>query len=145
MAGETSKPPMMCVQRKLRICAAHRMNNSTLTEADNIKLYGKCNNVHYHGHNYTIKVTLYGPVDPVTGFVMNCTDLKEIMKVAIEEPFDHKNINKQIEHFESVVSTVENIVLFIWTEMKKNMAQPELFFEVRVRQTDNNMVYYRGE
>ena len=67
------------------------------------------------------------------------------MKQAIEAPFDHKNIDKQVEFFQTNVSTVENVSIFIWNNMKKLMQKPELLYEVRVRETDMNMTSYRGE
>jgi len=136
---------MIYVTRKLRLCAAHRMNNPSLSEEENHEMFGKCGNIYGHGHNYKINVTLYGPVDPVSGMVINLTDLKQCMKIAIEEPFDHKNIDKQVEYFKTHVSTVENITIYIWHELKRLLPKPELLYEVRVRETDNNMATYRGD
>lgn len=136
---------MMFVKRKLRLCAAHRMFNPSLTDEENYKLYGAGSNEFGQGHNYTINIVLYGPVDPITGMVINLTDLKQVMIKAIEKPFDHKNIDKQIEYFQTHVSTVENIAIYIWQEMKKYLAKSELLYEVCVRETDMNVVRYRGE
>ena len=140
-----SHQPMMYISRKVRVSAAHRMNNPELSEEENHELFGKCGNIYGHGHNYTVNIILYGPVDPVSGMVINLTDLKHVMEVAVERPLDHKNIDKQVDYFKNHVSTLENITLFIWENVKKNLPKPELLYEVCVQETDKNVAYYRGE
>ena len=140
-------PPNVYVSRTLKISSAHRLHNPNLSAEENIALYGKCNNLNGHGHNYTVVVTLRGPVDPVTGMVINLVDLKAVMEEGIARPMDHKNLDLDVEYFRDgrVVSTVENVCVFVWENMKRLLPQPEYLFEVRVDETDNNTAFYRGE
>lgn len=75
-----------------------------LSDDGNRKTYGKCNNENGHGHNYKVQVTVRGPCDPVTGMVMNLSDLKQNIDTAIMDKLDHKNLDKDISYFATVVS-----------------------------------------
>lgn len=86
-----------------------------------------------------------GPVDAKTGMVMNISDLKVHMKKILMEQLDHKNLDKDVPYFKNVVSTTENVAIYIFNEMKKEMSNPELLYEVKIFETDNNIVVYRGE
>nr|XP_039264713.1 6-pyruvoyl tetrahydrobiopterin synthase-like [Styela clava] len=131
------------ITRSVSICAAHRLHSSRLSDEENANVYGKCNHIHGHGHNYRIEVTLCGIPDEY-GMVMNLTKLKKIMEDVIMKPMDHKFIDKDIEYFQTVPSTAENIAIYIWDEMKKRIKEG-LLYEVRIRETDNNVAYYKGE
>lgn len=76
---------------------------------------------------------------------MNMTELKHYMDIAIMSPMDHKNLDKDVEYFSTRPSTTENLTIFIWNQMKKVMAKPDLLYEVEVYETENNIVKYRGE
>lgn len=91
-----------------------------------------------------MEVTIRGPVDPKTGMVMNLSDLKVYIQKVLDQ-LDHKNLDKDVEYFKNVVSTTENVAIYIFTEIKKQMSEPELLHEVKVCETDKNIVYYRGE
>ncbi|GFS24277.1 6-pyruvoyl tetrahydrobiopterin synthase [Elysia marginata] len=82
-------------------------------------------------------------VDPVNGMVLNLTDLKHYIEEAIMSVLDHKNIDKDVPYFKSCVSTMENISVFIWENMKKRVG--DLLYEIRVYETDKNISWYRGE
>lgn len=116
-----------------------------MNDAENLLTYGKCNNPNGHGHNYTVEVTLYGPIDPKTGMVENLTNLKDYMEKVIMNVMDHKSLDKDVPYFETRPSTTENVAIFIWTQMKKIMKKPDLLYEVKIYETDNNIVYYRGD
>lgn len=90
-------------------------------------------------------MSLYGPVDENTGMVENLTNLKKDMELAIMEPMDHKNLDKDVDYFATIPSTTENVAIFIWNNMKKVMKRPELLHEVKVHETENNVVVYRGD
>jgi 6-pyruvoyltetrahydropterin/6-carboxytetrahydropterin synthase len=94
---------------------------------------------------FSVKVTLFGEIDPKTGMILNMTLLKKYMEQAIMKPMDHKNLDKDVEYFKSRPSTTENLTIFIWTEMKKVMNKPDQLYEVEVYETENNIVKYRGE
>ncbi|NWJ01885.1 PTPS synthase, partial [Crypturellus undulatus] len=125
--------------------------SNALSDEDNAKLFGKCNNRHGHGHNYrghaaTLQSSLlfFLQIDPVSGMVLNLTDLKEYMQEAIMEPLDHKNLDKDVPYFAEVVSTTENVAVFIWENLKKLLPMGTLY-KVKVYETDQNVVVYKGE
>ena len=90
-------------------------------------------------------MTVKGIVDPVTGMVMNISDLSHYMKIVIMERLDHKNLEKDVPYFQNVVSTSENVAIYIFDEVKKLLPKPELMYEVKLYETDKNIVTYRGE
>lgn len=90
-------------------------------------------------------MTLRGPVDLTTGMVMNIAELKSYMKNVLMNRLDHKNLDKDVDYFKDVVSTTENVAIYIFEEIKKQMPKPELLYEVRIHETDKNIVFYRGE
>lgn len=116
-----------------------------MNEHENTRVYGKCNNIFGHGHNYIVEVTVRGPIDPSTGMVINMTDLKDYMQKVVIDQMDHKNIDKQLDYFTRTISTTENIAVYIFEELKKVMSNPKLLYEVKVHETDKNVMYFRGE
>ncbi|KAG5900078.1 hypothetical protein JTB14_016050 [Gonioctena quinquepunctata] len=131
--------------RRLQFSACHRLHSPHLTQAENKEIYGKCNHINGHGHNYIVKVTLFGEIHSETGMILNMTELKKYMEKAIMETMDHKNLDKDVEYFSARPSTTENLSVFIWEKMKEVMKNPELLYEVEVHETENNIVKYRGE
>ncbi|XP_023017764.1 6-pyruvoyl tetrahydrobiopterin synthase purple [Leptinotarsa decemlineata] len=131
--------------RKIQFSACHRLHSPHLTDSENEATYGKCNHINGHGHNYIVKVTLFGEVHVETGMILNMTELKKYMEEAIMKPMDHKNLDKDVEYFFTRPSTTENVSIFIWMRMKEVMKNPELLYEVEVHETENNIVKYRGE
>ncbi|XP_014468230.1 PREDICTED: 6-pyruvoyl tetrahydrobiopterin synthase [Dinoponera quadriceps] len=136
--------PIAYLTRKEIMSCCHRLHSEHLSEQDNKLVYGKCNNFWGHGHNYTVEVTIRGPVDPITGMVMNLSDLKVYMGNVLGH-LDHKNLDKDIDYFKNMVSTTENVAIYIFEEIRKHMPKPELLYEIKVHETDKNIVFYRGE
>nr|XP_013811720.1 PREDICTED: 6-pyruvoyl tetrahydrobiopterin synthase [Apteryx mantelli mantelli] len=128
----------------LSACVCLSPCSKSLSDEENLKLFGKCNNPNGHGHNYKVVVTVRGEIDPVSGMVLNLTDLKEYMQEAIMEPLDHKNLDKDVPYFAEVVSTTENVAVFIWENLKKLLPVGTLY-KVKVYETDQNIVVYKGE
>jgi len=124
--------------------SSHRLHSKALSNEENEMLYGKCNNINGHGHNYNVEIVLYGLIDPTTGMIMNLTDLKKEVKVVLDQ-LDHKNLDLDVAYFKDLVSTAENIAVFIWEEMRKIMTHPDLLYEVKLYETDRNVVIYRGD
>ncbi|NXS54349.1 PTPS synthase, partial [Brachypteracias leptosomus] len=120
--------------------------SKSLSDEENLKLFGKCNNPNGHGHNYKGKeiISLLIGIDPVSGMVINLTDLKEYMQEAIMKPLDHKNLDKDVPYFAEVVSTTENVAVFIWENLKK-LLPTGILYKVKVYETDQNIVVYKGE
>ncbi|GFN82410.1 6-pyruvoyl tetrahydrobiopterin synthase [Plakobranchus ocellatus] len=137
------KRPVVYLQRIQSFSACHRLHSTKLSDTENLALYDKCNHPNGHGHNYKVEVTLKGPVDPVNGMVCNLTDLKRYIEDAIMSVLDHKNIDKDVPYFKNHVSTMENISVFIWENMKQHLG--DLLYEIRVYETDKNISWYRGE
>eukprot|EP00066_Takifugu_rubripes_P000736 XP_003961424.1 PREDICTED: 6-pyruvoyl tetrahydrobiopterin synthase [Takifugu rubripes] len=132
------------ITRVQSFSACHRLHSIHLSDEENKKVYGKCNNPNGHGHNYKAEITVRGKIDHVTGMVMNLTDLKRCIEEVIMDPLDHKNLDKDVPYFASVVSTTENLAVYIWDNMVK-VLPPNLLDEVKIHETDKNIVVYRGE
>lgn len=92
-----------------------------------------------------MEVTVKGPIDEKTGMVMNLTDLKQYMDVSIMQTMDHKNLDKDVPHFQNRVSTTENVAVFIWNSLAALFPDPGLLYKVEVKETDKNIMIYKGE
>lgn len=96
-------------------------------------------------HFILVEVTVCGPVDPITGMVMNISDLKLYMKKVLMDQLDHKNLDKDVPYFKNITSTTENVAIYVFNELKKIMPNSDLLYEVKIFETDKNIVIYRGE
>ncbi|MDN6280303.1 MAG: 6-carboxytetrahydropterin synthase [Psychroflexus sp.] len=135
--------PKVTVHRQAHFNAAHRLHREDWDEAKNKAVFGKCNNPHYHGHNYKLIVSVTGEIDPETGFVIDLKELKEIIKADVEEAFDHKNLNIQVEEFRNLNPTAENIAVVIYNRIKPSLSsQHEL--EITLYETPRNFVTYKA-
>ncbi|KAK2144955.1 hypothetical protein LSH36_716g01117 [Paralvinella palmiformis] len=141
----SSGRPVLYISRTEEFSACHRLHSSFLTDEENKKTFGKCNNPNGHGHNYKLEVILRGEVDPSTGMVINLVDLKTYINKAVMETMDHKNLDKDIPYFKHNVSTTENVAVYIWSSLKALLPKPELLYEVKVHETGKNTVFYRGD
>ena len=131
------------VSRKAHFNAAHRLFRPDWSDEKNAKVFGKCSNPHYHGHNYELIVSVTGEIDPETGFVIDMKVLKDIIKNEVEEAFDHKNLNLELEEFANLNPTAENIVVVIWSKIRAQVdGKHEL--EVTLYETPRNFVSYKG-
>ena len=131
------------VNRKAHFNAAHRLFNPAWTEDRNNEIFGKCNNPHYHGHNYELIVSITGEIDPETGYVVDMKWLKELIFEEIEERFDHKNLNEEVIEFKSLIPTAENIVVVIWNILRPKINKNHAL-EITLYETPRNFVSYRG-
>jgi len=132
------------VSRKAHFNAAHRLYNNEWSDARNAAIFGKCANPNYHGHNYELIVSVKGAIHPETGFVMDMKVLKDLIKNEIEEQFDHKNLNEDVEAFKSLNPTAENISVVIWNKLRPKI-EKELELEITLYETPRNFVSYKGE
>lgn len=115
-----------------------------MSDEENQNLFGKCNNLNGHGHNYVLEVSVRGPVDRKTGMVMNLTELKDIIAECVMNPLDHKNIDKDVAYFKNIPSTAENIAVFIWDAVSDKLNKPDMLCKVKLWETDKNFVVYQG-
>ncbi len=131
----------VAVYRREHFNAAHRLHNPDWDEAKNYKVFGKCNNPHYHGHNYELEVKLVGEPDPETGYVMDLKILSDIIQEDVLEKFDHKNLNLDVEAFKNLNPTAENIVVVIYNLLRPKI-DPAYELQVRLYETPRNFVEY---
>ena len=106
------------VSRKAHFNAAHRLFRKDWSEEENQKIFGKCSNPHFHGHNYELIVHITGNINPDTGYVMDMKALKDLIKVEVEDKMDHKNLNEEVVEFQNKIPTAENIVIVIYDALK---------------------------
>ncbi|SEA71923.1 6-pyruvoyl trahydropterin synthase family protein [Bizionia paragorgiae] len=132
------------VSRKAHFNAAHRLHNKAWSDEKNKAVYGLCNNPNYHGHNYEIIASVTGNIDEETGYVIDIKTLKNIIKLEVEDAFDHKNLNLDVPEFKNVIPTAENIVVVIHNKIK-NKLKEGLDLEVTLYETPRNFVSYAGE
>jgi 6-pyruvoyltetrahydropterin/6-carboxytetrahydropterin synthase len=119
--------PRVAVTRHEHFNAAHRIHNPALSDADNTRIYGKCNNPSFHGHNYELIVRVTGPLDPVTGYVIDLGD--------------HKNLNVDVPEFRNVNPTAENIAIVIYNLIRPHLAD-HLDLYLTLGETPRNFVHY---
>ncbi|GAB5551987.1 MAG: 6-carboxytetrahydropterin synthase [Saprospiraceae bacterium] len=121
--------------------AAHRLHNPAWSAEKNAAVFGLCNNPNYHGHNYELEVKVVGEVDPETGYLIDLKDLKDLIKIEVENRFDHKNLNLDTEEFKNLNPTAENICYIIWQKLRAKLDQ-KYELSVRLYETPRNYVEY---
>jgi|TARA_B100000767_G_scaffold235303_1_gene228505 6-pyruvoyltetrahydropterin/6-carboxytetrahydropterin synthase len=129
------------VSRKAHFNAAHRLYRKDWTDKKNDSVFGKCSNPNFHGHNYELIVSVTGPIDPNTGYVMDMKILKDYIKSEVEDAFDHKNLNLEVPEFFDTIPTAENIVVVIYNKLKKILSVDQNM-EVVLYETPRNFVTY---
>jgi 6-pyruvoyltetrahydropterin/6-carboxytetrahydropterin synthase len=132
------------VCRKAHFNAAHRLHNPNWSDSENARIFGKCGNPNFHGHNYVLEVWVTGPIDPETGFVIDLKILKELVETEIEARFDHKNLNIDTEEFKTLNPTAENICLVTWRLLRAKLDQ-KFDLKIRLHETERNSVEYSGD
>mgnify|MGYP003326929551 FL=1 len=132
------------VCRRAHFNAAHRLYRKDWPNSKNEEVFGKCNNPHFHGHNYELVVKVTGDIDKETGYVIDVKILKDIIKSEVEDSFDHKNLNLEVEEFKNLNPTAENISVVIYNKIKPKL-KPDLELEVELYETPRNFVSYKGE
>jgi 6-pyruvoyltetrahydropterin/6-carboxytetrahydropterin synthase len=132
------------ITRRETFAAAHRLFKPKLSDEENLKIFGKCSNPNWHGHNYTLEVIVAGEVDADTGFVMDLKNLKEIVRKNVITKVDHKNLNLDTDFMRGKITTSENIVIAIWNELQDKITKGKLF-SVKLYETENNYFEYKGE
>jgi 6-pyruvoyltetrahydropterin/6-carboxytetrahydropterin synthase len=135
---------MVYLTRKAEFSASHYYHNPEFTPEENQRIFGKCNNPHGHGHNYTLEVTVKGNVDQRSGFVVDLKELKEIMNREVIEAMDHRLLNKEVADFKDQIPTTENLAISIWRRLQPKLNLAELH-RVRVYETPDLFVDYYGE
>ena len=134
----------MAVYRHEHFNAAHRIHNPALSDADNARIYGKCNNPNGHGHNYELTIRVAGPVDPVIGYVIDLGELSTLAKKYVTDYLDHKFLNLDVPEFATVNPTAENIAMVIHSLLRPHIAG-HLDLHVILAETPRNIVQYPAD
>lgn len=131
----------VAVYRKERFNAAHRLYNPEWSDEENDRVFGKCNNPNYHGHNYELIVKLIGDPDPKTGYVYDLKKLSDVIKENIIHKFDHRNLNLDTEEFREKNPTAENIAIVTYNILREKI-EPQFELSIRLYETEKNFVEY---
>lgn len=133
------------ITRRETFNAAHKLYREDWSLEKNEEVFGKCSNYNWHGHNFTIYVTVKGIPNPDTGFVINLKDLSQIIKTEVVEPLDHKNLNLDVPFLKGMLASTENVVIQVWDRIKTPIekAGGELV-KIKLVETENNYVEYFG-
>ncbi|WP_396146682.1 6-pyruvoyl trahydropterin synthase family protein [Flavobacterium sp.] len=134
---------IVTVSRKAHFNAAHRLYRKDWSNEKNDAVFGKCNNLNFHGHNYELIVSVTGEIDAETGFVIDVKILSDLIKEHIENAFDHKNLNLDVPDFADLIPTAENIAVVIWNKLRKHIDASK-GLEVVLYETPRNFVTYKG-
>jgi len=131
----------VAVFRKTHFNAAHRLHNLAWTDEQNARVFGKCNNANYHGHNYELVVQVVGNIDPDTGYVVDLGVLNDLIEKNVLQKFDHKNLNLDTEAFRNLNPSAENIAVVIYNLLRPQLAS-NLDLKIRLYETERNFVEY---
>jgi 6-pyruvoyltetrahydropterin/6-carboxytetrahydropterin synthase len=132
------------VYRKAHFNAAHRLHNPAWSDEKNKTIFGLCNNPNYHGHNYELEVKVSGEIDSETGYVYDLGKLSDMIKIHIENRFDHKNLNLDCIEFKDLNPTAENIVVVIW-KILRGQLEEQFDLKIRLYETPRNFVEFPSE
>ena len=129
------------VIRKEHFNSAHRLHNPNWSDEKNASFYGKCNNPNYHGHNYNLEVTISGELNEESGYLIDMKYLSDIIKEEILNPFDHKNLNLDVEDFKNLIPTAENMAIVMYNKLLKRIDE-NLEIKIKLYETERNAVIY---
>lgn len=136
---------MLYLTRRERFSAAHRMYNPRWSNEKNLEIYGKCSNPNWHGHEYTLFVTIKGNINPETGYVINLKTLSALIKKKVIDKLDHKNINIEVDFMKNKVASTENLTKTIWEQLKPDISKLGVELHcIKIQETENNYIEYYG-
>src|SRR5215471_9403697 len=117
---------MVYVTRKMEFSASHLYHNPALSAEENKRIFGKCNNPHGHGHNYTLEVTVAGEPDPTTGMVLDLKELKDILEREVMQRMDHRFLNYEVPELKGKIPTCETVSMLIWKLLQPKITRGKL-------------------
>lgn len=135
--------PQVTVTRRLHFSAAHRVHNPAMSDDENRRTFGKCNNPNWHGHNYILDVSVRGPLDARTGYVIDLSRVKEIVHTHVIDKVDHRNLNIEVDFLAEMIPTTENVVVAFWRVLEPAL-KPARLTRLVLWETVNNYVEYDG-
>ena len=136
--------PQVRVTKRVHFSAAHRLHREDWSEERNREVFGDCSNPNWHGHNYELDVTVMGPVDPETGFVMDLKLLREVVEERVVRDVDHRNLNLEVGWMEGAIPSTENLVVAIWNRLVDDLPVDVRLEKLVLRETPRNYVEYTG-
>lgn len=137
---------MIYITRKEHFNAAHKLARNEWSDDKNMEVFGKCSNPNWHGHNYTLFVTVKGDVNPETGYVVNLKELSTIIRQEITDKLDHRNLNLDVDFLQGIMASTENVAIAIWKQLlEKVNALGCTLHCVKLYETENNFVEYYGD
>jgi len=132
---------MLTVTRTIHFCAAHRLYNDSWDESKNRDVFGKCSNKGGHGHNYTLKISVTGPLNEESGMVVNVTELRDILQREIFDKLDHRDLDREIDFLKGKVSTMENLVVKIAENLDNPLSKLGVkLVKLELNESDKNSV-----
>ncbi len=136
---------MIYITRRETFNAAHRLFKPEWSNENNLKVFGKCSNPNWHGHNYVLFVTLKGEIDPETGFLVNLKELSRIIRYRVTDKLDHRNMNLEVDFMQGVIPSTENLAIQIWNQLDEPVSQLGAQLHcVKVSETENNFAEFYG-
>ncbi|AFD09275.1 6-pyruvoyl trahydropterin synthase family protein [Solitalea canadensis] len=136
---------MIYITRRERFNAAHKLFREEWSAEKNAEVFGKCSNPNWHGHNYELFVTVKGEVNPVTGFVIDLKDLRDIINTQVISKLDHRNVNLDVDFMKGKMASTEVLAVEIFNQLKQPITeQGALLHSVKLYETENNFVEYFG-
>lgn len=136
--------PVVKATRRVHFCAAHRLFRDEWSDERNAEVFGACSNANWHGHNYNLFVTVEGPVDPETGFVMDLKALKDVLEERVVHDVDHRNLNLEVDWLDGVIPSTENVAVAIWERIADRLPEGVRLAKVELEETPRNKVEYTG-
>ena len=137
--------PHVQVTRKVHWNSAHRIYRPDWSDERNEEVFGLCSNPQWHGHNYEMDVTVSGPIDPETGYVLDLKRLKDLLEDRVVGDLDHANLNEQVPWLEGVNPTSENLVVAIWNRIADGLDEGLRLHRIVLWETPRNFVEYTGD
>ena len=136
---------MIYITRKENFNAAHKLSRTDWSLEKNKKVFGKCANPNWHGHNYQLFVTVKGEVNPETGFLVDLKWLKKVINTNVIDKLDHQNLNLDVDFMKDKLASTENLAIAIWDILNPLMVEEGVeLHSVKVYETENNFVEYLG-
>ena len=129
----------------MHFCAAHRLHRPDWSRERNQEVFRSCANPNWHGHNYELDVTVEGPVDPDTGYVMDLKRLRDMVQEGVVAEVDHANLNMDVDWLDGVIPTTENVVVAMWHRLRERMPPEVELVKLVLWETPRNRAEYSGE
>ncbi len=137
--------PRVRITRRMHFCAAHRLHRPEWSDERNQEVFRSCANPNWHGHNYELDVTVEGPVDPDTGYVLDLKRLRDLVQERVVAEVDHANLNLDVDWLEGTIPTTENVVVAMWHRLRERMPPEVELVKLVLWETPRNRAEYSGE